>query len=1277
MATKLTKNLRLRINSNLTADSKYNLEQIDLLGSTFLVDSTNTLSVRSQTDLILEPNSPDIGGSGVGGTVSIGTPSHNIASLDIYADDFSISTALGLKDQAVGGTKDLKIIYKSDLDGPVDTVADRVLRVDLSGADRDIVLGGSLSVLGGPVTLNLSGPTSLILPQTGTLSSLLGVETLENKTISALDNTISDLADANISAGAAIAYSKLALTGSILASDIATGAGIPYSKLSLGGSLVNADVSGSAAIAYSKLSLSNSITNSDVNASAAISYTKLNLATSIIDSDISALAAIDRSKIAAGTASGIVVNDGAGLLSSTPILDAARGGTGLNSTATFPSTGVVTTNAGISTLTNKTIDGSQNTLQNIARASLAITGTLVNADLSNSAAVAYSKLALTNSIVDADVSSSAAISGLKISPDFGNQKIRTTDILEFETGGYKTSLQPATSGQSSHVAFKLPSDYGVNGQVLSTNGSGDLSWTNGGGGGGSGTVTSVGLSAPAEFTVSGSPITTSGTLTFTKANQASNLIYAGPASGGPAAPTFRALAEADIPALTGYVEIAGDTMTGFLTLNADPTSGLHAATKDYVDNSVFTGSFNSMVGTDGAGALQSIPGFQINTDGGQQVGLTPSVDNGSHTLHQAVTTLEAASNVNAANWRIRDTLVYIDPGLSGFNMGTSGQLLTADSINIYHEGASDTGALSARSTYFQLGNGSDAITVDGISYQFGFADILANVTVDGIVQGYGFQPNFNASSTLTTNATINAFYDFSNINTILNAGYTSFSAGPNIANIANNNNYTGINLNPTITAFTGNAGFSGLAVAGTYGTMNVNSSWNGVNISPTITQARYAAGINVSMDNVTAYPGVVSSLVFQDITYTFTTPGDNNNIKVEYIAGATAGSETASITGGDTLTVVIDPGVSTATQVKAAVDLVALPFTSVITGTASNPQIVAGPTFFAGGVNVGTVRAADFDGDVNITGALNFSGNLSVGKFDAFYSQPLVDGGGQPSSVHTLITAPTVAASTTIANADLLGVNTAALINIGANATVTTAFLGVTALGLPAVLTMGAGATVDKVSGAAFALSLDAASGGGTVDSVSLCRSIAIPNGVTTVNNLYGYKFDLPFGDPGTATWGYYTDVATASNYFERNVLVGNDTETNSSVGIEINSTTKALLNARMTTTQRNALTAVDGMQIYNTTTNQTDAYQNGAWVPMGTGASGASFKTNWITADGASKTIVHNLGTTDVSVTLFDIDSGETVYVNTEIRTDNNTLDLTASAAPAGSGYRVLIAVV
>jgi len=64
-----------------------------------------------------------------------------------------------------------------------------------------------------------------------------------------------------------------------------------------------------------------------------------------------------------------------------------------------------------------------------------------------------------------------------------------------------------------------------------------------------GTVTSVGLSLPSIMTVTNSPVTSSGTLTGTLTTQAANAIFAGPSSGAAAAPTFRALTTADIPAL--------------------------------------------------------------------------------------------------------------------------------------------------------------------------------------------------------------------------------------------------------------------------------------------------------------------------------------------------------------------------------------------------------------------------------------------------------------------------------------------------------------------------------------------------------------------------------------------------------------------------------------------------------------------------------------------------------------------------------------------------------
>jgi hypothetical protein len=70
-----------------------------------------------------------------------------------------------------------------------------------------------------------------------------------------------------------------------------------------------------------------------------------------------------------------------------------------------------------------------------------------------------------------------------------------------------------------------------------------------GAGTGNGTVTSVGLSLPALFNVSNPTVTTSGTLTAALVNQSANVVLAGPATGSEAAPSFRALVGADLPAI--------------------------------------------------------------------------------------------------------------------------------------------------------------------------------------------------------------------------------------------------------------------------------------------------------------------------------------------------------------------------------------------------------------------------------------------------------------------------------------------------------------------------------------------------------------------------------------------------------------------------------------------------------------------------------------------------------------------------------------------------------
>lgn len=77
---------------------------------------------------------------------------------------------------------------------------------------------------------------------------------------------------------------------------------------------------------------------------------------------------------------------------------------------------------------------------------------------------------------------------------------------------------------------------------------------------GSGTVTSVGLTVPGVIfisPVSGSPVTSSGTLALALNTQVANRIFSGPSTGADAAPTFRALVAADIPAISLTTGVTG------------------------------------------------------------------------------------------------------------------------------------------------------------------------------------------------------------------------------------------------------------------------------------------------------------------------------------------------------------------------------------------------------------------------------------------------------------------------------------------------------------------------------------------------------------------------------------------------------------------------------------------------------------------------------------------------------------------------------------------------
>jgi hypothetical protein len=90
-----------------------------------------------------------------------------------------------------------------------------------------------------------------------------------------------------------------------------------------------------------------------------------------------------------------------------------------------------------------------------------------------------------------------------------------------------------------------------------------------------GSVTSVGLSLPTSvFTVTASPVTSSGTLTGTFKSQTANTFFAAP-NGAAGTPTFRALVANDIPAGSGsYIQnISTGTQTGSFNISGNGAVG--------------------------------------------------------------------------------------------------------------------------------------------------------------------------------------------------------------------------------------------------------------------------------------------------------------------------------------------------------------------------------------------------------------------------------------------------------------------------------------------------------------------------------------------------------------------------------------------------------------------------------------------------------------------------------------------------------------------------------
>lgn len=209
MADTRTPNLNLAVPADASAEAKANLYKIDALGAAVKVDTAEDVVIRSKRNVRILPKDDSIGGEGdSSGEVIIGETG-NLATLTLYGT-FNLQGAAKYLDAASGGTKYLTIQYKSDLSGSADTAADRTLSIDMQAANRSLILAGNFELAGGSAKFTSSaGGSDVVVPDTGTLVTLAGTETLTNKAIDADTNTITNIDDGNVKASAAIAGTKI------------------------------------------------------------------------------------------------------------------------------------------------------------------------------------------------------------------------------------------------------------------------------------------------------------------------------------------------------------------------------------------------------------------------------------------------------------------------------------------------------------------------------------------------------------------------------------------------------------------------------------------------------------------------------------------------------------------------------------------------------------------------------------------------------------------------------------------------------------------------------------------------------------------------------------------------------------------------------------------------------------------------------------------------------------------------------------------------------------
>jgi hypothetical protein len=757
----------------------------------------------------------------------------------------------------------------------------------------------------------------------------------------------------------------------------------------------------------------------------------------------------------------------------TGIIPVDSGGTGLN---TIPTNGQLLIGNGTGYALNTLSTGSGISVTNGAGTiSIANTGVLSNiAGLGIGVSSATGDVTISNTGV---LSFSGGTTGLTpIAAATGVVTLAGT--LAIANGGTNGSATPTAYG----VAYGTGTAYaftaaGTTGQVLTATTSAAPTWTTIS----TGTVTSVGLSAPAIFTVTGSPVTTSGTLT---------LAYSGTAlpttSGGTGLTSFTAsgvvyASSTSVLATGSALTFNGTNLTTTGSTTAArfiPTSTTAPTTGIYLKNS--TGlAFSGGTGT----ALVTIGIY------GLSVGTTLSGSN------------NALLEVNSTNSIISSGVPTATNGIGIYNSGGTWapgyalisninvNSLRSTTIDLYD--GLDTGSITTATTLYIEGS--------PVGSGNGTGTVITNPYSLYIASGASY---FGGAVTLNTTSTHNGTATFANTtgNKLVVSGNISQAAWTT----------TGPAISVATGTYTSSAGLTGTVAANSLGTPTfaaTTASQTVTNAATLYIAAAPSNGTNVTITNafalyVAAGKTSLTGNLLLNTTATYPSVAATTAITPQFqLSGTTASTASKGQFGWNTTPYYTfnrsNGAVGVYTAVTSGVGLGAIQFNGAdgTTFVGSSTIIGSADAAVSAGIVPGRLTFSTADSAGTLTERLRFTsaGGISFGSSGTAYGTTgqLLTSAGNSAPTWTSVTGSgniVSATSPTITNLTLAA-GTASL--------------------APLVMTSGTSLTSPvagaiEFDGSTFFSTDDVTDGRGFIPSAHFYRLTADGSAITTIANFFG-----------------------------------------------------------------------------------------------------------------------------------------------------------------------------